>query len=166
MRLSRKVSVLVIMMFMLSILAGCGGGSPATDGDKAGSGGDKAATIKIGINSELSGDVASYGTNARDGAMLAIEHINAAGGVLDAQLQPIVKDCKSLADEAMSVSAALADEGMVAQIGPLTSGNVAGSIPVMMEEGIPLIAPAGTADFVTVDEKTGETRDYIFRVCF
>lgn len=151
---------------MLSILAGCGGGSPATDGDKAGGGGDKAATIKIGINSELSGDVASYGTNARDGAMLAIEHINAAGGVLDAQLQAIVKDCKSLADEAMSVSAALADEGMVAQIGPLTSGNVAGSIPVMMEEGIPLIAPAGTADFVTVDEKTGETRDYIFRVCF
>ena len=66
----------------------------------------------------------------------------------------------------MSVSAALVGENIVAQIGPLTSGNVAGSTPIMMENKIPLIAPAATAANVTVDEKTGETRGYIFRVCF
>lgn len=36
----------------------------------------------------------------------------------------------------------------------------------MMDSQIPLIAPAATAANVTVDDKTGETRDYIFRVCF
>ncbi|MEG3069570.1 MAG: ABC transporter substrate-binding protein [Candidatus Syntrophopropionicum ammoniitolerans] len=99
-------------------------------------------------------------------ALLAIEQINKDGGVLGMQLKPIERDNKSIADEAMSISAALVGENIVAQIGPLTSGDVAGSTPVMMENKVPLIAPAATAANVTVDDKTGETRDYIFRVCF
>lgn len=158
MRVTKKISLIVLMMFMLSILAvGCGSGGSST--------GDGADTIKVGINSELTGGVASYGTNSRDGALLAIELINEQGGVLGKKLQPIVRDCKSIPDEAMSVSASLADEGMVAQIGPLTSGNVAGSIPMMMENKIPLIAPAATADHITI-EKNGDTKKYIFRVCY
>jgi len=156
----KRLSVLVLMVFVLGIAVGCGGGAQNA-GDE-----DKGGEIKVGLNVELSGGVASYGTNCRDGAMLAIEEINAAGGVLGKQLNPIVRDCKSLADEAMSVSAALVDEGIVAQIGPLVSGNVQGSTPVMMDNGIPLIAPAATAPNVTVDEKTGETLNSIFRVCF
>lgn len=162
MRFGKKLPLIVLMMFMLSILAvGCGGDGNST-GDGAKTGGD---TIKVGINAELTGAVASYGTNARDGALLAIEHINAEGGILGKELQPVVRDCKSIPDEAMSVSASLADEGIVAQIGPLTSGNVAGSTPMMMENKIPLIAPAATADDITL-EKDGSVKDYIFRVCY
>jgi branched-chain amino acid transport system substrate-binding protein len=79
MKSGKKVAMLVIMLFILSIAAGCGGGSQETGGNA----GDKADTINVGINVELSGGVASYGTNARDGAVLAIEEINKAGGVLD-----------------------------------------------------------------------------------
>lgn len=161
MRTSRKVALLVLMIFALGIVAGCGGSTQDKQEPTA-----QAEKIPVGINVELSGAVASYGSNARDGAVLAIEEINAAGGVLGQQMEPIERDCKSMADEAMSISAALAGEKIVAQIGPLTSGNVAGSTPVMMENKIPLIAPAATAANVTVDEKTGATRDYIFRVCF
>lgn len=161
MRVSKKVSILVLMLFLVGIVAGCGGGADKS-GDKKAAG----DTIKVGINVELSGGVASYGTNARDGAILAIEQINAAGGVLGQKIDPIQKDCKSVADEAMNVSAALAGDKIVAQIGPLTSGDVAGSTPVMMDNQIPLIAPAATAANVTVDDKTQKTRDYIFRVCF
>ncbi|MDD4335627.1 MAG: ABC transporter substrate-binding protein, partial [Desulfotomaculaceae bacterium] len=159
MKIGKKVALLVLVMFVFSIAAGCGGGATQT-GEKAGD------AINVGINVELSGGVASYGTNARDGAILAIEEINKAGGVLGKQIKPIERDCKSIADEAMSVSAALIGEKIVAQIGPLTSGDVAGSTPVMMENKVPLIAPAATAANVTVDDKTGKTRDYIFRVCF
>jgi branched-chain amino acid transport system substrate-binding protein len=161
MKNGKKVALLVVMLFILGIAAGCGGGGGTSQtGEKAGD------DIKVGINVELSGGVASYGTNARDGAILAIEEINKAGGVLDKKIKPIERDCKSIADEAMSVSAALMGEKIVAQIGPLTSGDVAGSTPVMMENKVPLIAPAATAANVTVDDKTGKTRDYIFRVCF
>ena len=160
MRIRKRVSMLVLMLFMLSIVAGCSQGG---DNGAAQQEGD---TIKVGINTELSGPVASYGSNAANGALLAIEEINAAGGVLGKQLDPLSRDCKSIPDEAMSVSAALVGEKIVAQIGPLTSGNVAGSTPVMMENQIPLLAPAATAVNVTVDEKTNKVRDFIFRVCY
>lgn len=156
---SKKIAALLALMMILSVFAGCGGGE---DKDKA----PADAKIPVGINVELSGDVASYGSNARDGALLAIEEINAAGGVLGQQLEGLVRDCKSTADEAMSVSASLVGEKIVAQIGPLTSGDVQGSTPVMMDNKIPLIAPAATAANITVDDKTGKTKDYIFRVCF
>lgn len=162
---SKKLAALVLVVFMLGILAGCGGNG-AQQGETPPGGNAPAAAINVGINMELSGGVASYGTNSKDGATLAIEEINKAGGVLGKQLNPLVKDCKSSADEAMSASAALAGEGIVAQIGPLTSGNVQGSTPIMLEKKIPLIAPAATAANVTVDEKTGETLGSIFRVCF
>jgi len=156
--------LLVLMLFTLGVLAGCGGKQEG--GDKAG--GDKAAieTIPVGINVELSGDLASYGSNSRNGMVLAIEEINQAGGVLGKELKYIERDCQSKPDEAMNNSAALAGEKIIAQLGPLTSGAVAGSTPVMMQNKIPLIAPAATAENVTVDEKTGKTLDYIFRVCY
>ncbi len=162
MRKSRgKLAALVMMVFMLTIIAGCGGSSKDTDKTA-----DKDEMINVGLNVELSGGGASYGSSAKDGAMLAIEEINAGGGVLGKQLNPIVRDCKTIPDEAMSVSAALVGEKIIAQIGPLTSGTVAGSTPIMMDNKIPLIAPAATAPNVTVDEKTGATNEYIFRVCF
>ena len=163
---SKKLAALVLVVFMLGILAGCGGNGAQQGGTPPSSNPPAPTAINVGLNMELSGGVASYGTNSKDGATLAIEEINKAGGVLGKQLNPIVKDCKSLPDEAMSASAALAGEGIVAQIGPLTSGNVQGSTPIMLEKKIPLIAPAATATNVTVDEKTGETLGSIFRVCF
>lgn len=156
-KISKKLAVIMVMMFMFSIIAGCG---TKTTEQKT------SETIKVGLNVELSGDVASYGSNCANGAELAIEEINAAGGVLGEQLEILKRDCQSKPDEAMNLSASLVDQGIVAQIGPLTSGNVAGSTPIMMSKKVPLIAPAATAVNVTVDEKTGQVNDYIFRVCY
>jgi branched-chain amino acid transport system substrate-binding protein len=154
---NKKLAILLVVIFMFSIIAGCSSKKAEQT---------SSTKIPVGINVELSGGAATYGTDARDGALLAIEQINAAGGILGKQLEPIVRDCKSAADEAMTISSALAGENIIAQIGPLTSGDVAGSTPIMMEKKIPLIAPAATALNVTKDEKTGAVRDYIFRVCF
>lgn len=160
-KMSKKLAVLMIMVFMFSIIAGCG--SKTTDKSDQKAAGEK---IPVGINVELSGGAATYGSDVRDGALLAIEQINAAGGVLGKQLEPIVRDNKSAADEAMTISSALVGDKIVAQIGPATSGDVAGSTPIMMENKIPLISPSATALNVTVDEKTNKIKDYIFRVCF
>lgn len=161
MRLNKKLVSLILATFMLGTVAGCGGNA----GDNA-QGGNADDSIAVGINVELSGAVASYGSNATDGMMLAINEVNENGGVLGKQINPIKRDNKSTTDEAFSVSAALASEGVVAQLGPLTSGNVAASSAVMMDNKIPLVAPAATAPNITVDDKDGSTRDYVFRVCF
>lgn len=159
----RKLTALLLTLFMLGTLAGCGGAGNGGDTGGKSANGD---VIPVGINVELSGNVASYGSNARDGALLALEEVNKNGGVLGKQLKEVVRDNKSITDESLNVSAALVGENIVAQIGPLTSGNVQASSSVMMENAIPLIAPAATATNVTVDDKSGKTMDYIFRVCF
>ncbi|MEN6350900.1 MAG: ABC transporter substrate-binding protein [Syntrophomonas sp.] len=167
MKVNKRVVLAVLMLFLLGTVAGCASKSGEQPGEK--SAGEKAASVEkipVGINVELSGDVASYGSNSRNGIILAIDEINKAGGVLGKQLEPLERDCQSKPDEAMNLSAALVNEKIVAQIGPLVSGAVAGCTPVMMQNKIPLIAPAATAVNVTVDEKTNKTRDYIFRVCF
>jgi branched-chain amino acid transport system substrate-binding protein len=92
MRIRKRVSMVVLMLFMLGLVAGCGQGG---DNGTAQQEGD---TIKVGINTELSGPVASYGSNAANGALLAIEEINAAGGVLGKQIEPLSRDCKSIPD--------------------------------------------------------------------
>lgn len=156
-RKHKKLALLMITLFMFSIVAGCGSKTAQTP---------TVTTIPVGLNLELSGGAATYGADARDGALLAIEQINAAGGLLGKQLEAIVKDNKSAADEAMSVSSALVGAGVVAQIGPATTGDVAGSTPIVTEKKIPLISPSATNEKVTIDDKTGAVREYIFRVCF
>ena len=163
----RKAIALLIAALMLGSLAGCGGGE-STEPEN-GEGNQPAAsseTIKLGLNMELSGDSASYGSNSRDGAMLAINELNAAGGVLGMQIEPIEKDNKSDSAEAATLAAALIDEGVSAHIGPLTSGCVNACVPILEGAGIPTVAPAATAANITVNPDTNEVKPYAFRVCF
>ncbi|HBG22855.1 MAG TPA: ethanolamine utilization protein EutJ [Peptococcaceae bacterium] len=155
----KSVALLTVLVFVLGIFAaGCGGGteeSPA-DGD----------TIKVGINLELSGAVATYGTGIKNGAELAFEEINADGGVLGKEIEVLVQDNKSQNREARNIAEKLIGEGVVAVIGPATSGNVQAEVPVLTDAKIPVIAPAATAPEVTYDEKTDTVKEYVFRVCF
>jgi branched-chain amino acid transport system substrate-binding protein len=155
----KSVALLTVLVFVLGIFAaGCGGGSETSSAD-----GD---TIKVGLNFELSGAVATYGTSCKDGAMLAFEEINADGGVLDKEIEALVQDNKSQNREARNIAEKLVGEGVVTIIGPATSGNVQAEEPVLTAAKIPIIAPAATAPEVTYDEKTDTVKDYVFRVCF
>lgn len=148
------------MVLSLSLLAGCAGGKTATGGE---GGGD---TIKIGVNYELTGEVATYGVNLNDGVQMAIEEINANGGVLGKQIEAVTVDNKSSDTEAANVSARLATRDKVlALVGPATSGNTKAATPAAMQNKIPLISGSATADDVTVDAN-GKVRDYIFKTCF
>ncbi|ORI32725.1 hypothetical protein BLL61_00145 [Lacticaseibacillus casei] len=64
----------VIAASMLA-LAGCATKSATSKGNTAGN------TIKIGVNMELSGAVAGYGEQQKQGIELAVKQINAAGGI-------------------------------------------------------------------------------------
>ena len=95
----KLLSILLIAVLILGSLAGCGGGAaeePAA-----------AETIKIGINYELSGPVATYGQSSVDGIMMAFDEINAAGGIDGKMIEPVQADNKSEASEATSVATKL-----------------------------------------------------------
>lgn len=156
-------TVFTIMLLTVALaLTGCGG-----QGGQQGESAGDAETIKIGLNYELSGNVATYGTHNKDGILLAFEEINAAGGIDGKLIEPIVLDNKSLAEEALSVATKLiTQENVVAMIGPATSGATLNASAAAMQYGIPLLTTSATHPDVTVDPQTGATRDYIFRLCF
>ncbi|MFV9511526.1 ABC transporter substrate-binding protein [Tepidibacillus sp. LV47] len=159
--MKRWIVFLAIIAMVVSI-TGCGGSKQT-----AGSNSNEAKTIKIGIDLELSGGVAAFGSSALDGAKLAVKEINAKGGVLGKQLELAIADNASKAEESTrAIQKLISDDKVVAVIGAATSGNTLAASTVAMEKKIPLITPSGTATKVTVDERTGKVKDYIFRTCF
>ncbi|MFI6451184.1 urea ABC transporter substrate-binding protein [Streptosporangium amethystogenes] len=80
----------VAVAALAATLTACGGEAPASKDAAAASGGD--GDIKVGILHSLSGTMAISEVTVRDAELLAIEEINAAGGVLGKKLVPVVED--------------------------------------------------------------------------
>ncbi|SDW40974.1 ABC transporter substrate-binding protein [Tepidimicrobium xylanilyticum] len=153
----KKLSLATLTLLVLILIVGCSASnSNISESDK----------IRIGLNYELTGNTATYGTNLKDGVLLAFEEINAAGGVLGKELETVVIDNKSDATESANVSTRLATrENVVALLGPATSGNTKAAIPAAMQNKIPLISASATADDVTLDAN-GNVKEYAFKTCF
>lgn len=124
-----------------------------------------ADTIKIGGNFELTGGAASYGSAMHEAVQLAIEIKNANGGINGQQIDYVNYDNKSDLTEATSVATRLVDEGVVAVLGPATTGDAKATIPIVEEAGLPATFPAVTGDGVTLDAD-GNVYNSVFRVCF
>jgi branched-chain amino acid transport system substrate-binding protein len=145
----------------LSVLAGCSA-KPVTTAPEGGASGD---TIKIGLNYELSGDVASYGQASVAGIKLAAEEINAAGGINGKQIQLIEYDTKSDTAEATTLATKLmAQDKVVTVIGPATSGGMKAQVQVAEKNQVPIVSGSSTADDLTVTN--GKLNEYVFRTCF
>lgn len=165
MRINKWLIVLMVVLLAAAVvMAGCGK-QEANDGGEATDAG--AETIKVGLNYELSGEVATYGSNTRDGILMAFEEINAAGGVDGKLIEPIVLDNKSDPAEALSVATKLmAEKQVVVHLGAATSGATLNVAPVAAEYNIPVVTTSATNPDVTVDPASGQTRAQIFRMCY
>ena len=152
----KKVCFLLAGVALAGLVDGCGGDKKADDGN----------TIKIGANFELTGAVAVYGQSGFNGVELAVEEMNAAGGVNGKKLELVKYDTKSEVSEATNGATKLITENKVkALIGPATSGAGVAAQQIATDNKIPMISPSGTAENVTVDNK-GMVRKYIFRTPF
>ena len=117
--------------------------------------------IKIGEYASLTGNNASFGQQSHRGTALAIEELNAAGGVLGRPLDLITEDDQSASGQpATIVRKLIAEDKVVAVLGEVASSKSLEAAPICQESHIPMISPASTNPKVT------ETGDYIFRTCF
>ena len=118
-------------------------------------------TVPIGAVFPLSGSVAFYGNESRDGALLAIEEINAAGGLLGKQLVLISEDDEGNAEKTVNAFTKLTTRDNVSfVIGSSTSGTTQAITNLAQRSRVLLISPSATNVDVT---KAG---DYVFRACF
>ena len=117
--------------------------------------------ILVGFYGSLTGDGASFGQSSKDGTELAVEELNAAGGVLGRRIRLLVEDDQSKPEEASNaVTKLITQDKVVAVLGEVASRRTLAAAPVAQKYQIPMITPAST------NEKVTEVGDYIFRVCF
>jgi branched-chain amino acid transport system substrate-binding protein len=125
------------------------------------SGGASSDPIKVGEFASLTGKEATFGQSSHEGTLLAIEEINAAGGVLGRKLELLTEDTQSKSGEpATVVNKLIARDGVVAILGEVASSRSLEAAPICQQNKIPMISPSSTNPKVT------ETGDFIFRVCF
>lgn len=139
------------MLAVAMVFTGCNPSSPS------GSAGD----IKVGEFASLTGKDATFGISSHEGTLLAIEEINAAGGVLGKKLALLTEDTQCKAGEpATVVNKLITRDNVIAVLGEVASSRSLEAAPICQQNQIPMISPSSTNPDVT---KTG---DYIFRVCF
>ncbi|MFB7641238.1 ABC transporter substrate-binding protein [Peribacillus butanolivorans] len=140
------------------VLAGCSGSGSSEKSSGEGE------TIKIGVNLELSGGVASYGQSIAEGLELATEEINKEG--IDGKKIKLIKvDNKSEASEATSGAIKLTSQDKVtAIVGAATSTNTIAQVQIAQDNKVPVISPSGTSPEITY--KDDKLNDYIFRTSF
>ena len=103
----------------------------------------QAPPIRVGFASAMSGPAAITGEGVRWGATLAVEEINARGGVMGRKLEAYFADNKATPGEAVSAVRKLADVDKVDVIvGQTHSGACLGAMPVVKEIGVPMVIEA------------------------
>jgi len=141
---------IVIGIFGLSglLLSGC---APKVD-DRV---------IRLGEYDALTGDTATFGQTTHEGIVLAVEEINAGGGIKGKQVALTTEDDQGKPEQAALVAEKLITRDQVqALIGEVASSNSLAVAPIAQRYQIPMVSPSSTNPKVT------QQGDYIFRVCF
>ena len=145
----------------LFAVAGCSGPSPPQEPPEGGATPKPGEKIRIGAFMSLTGDTGQYGLSASNGATLAVEEINAKGGVGGRRVELVLQDTRSDTGETVRVVERLIREVRVhALLGEVVSSRSLAAAPVAQREGVPMLTPSATSPEVT------EIGDYIFRSCY
>lgn len=143
-----KKSLLILVALMTLPFAACSEG-----GDE---GGD---AIKLGFMIGVTGDYAAYYPPSEAGALIAIDEINEAGGVLGRPVELVIGDNLSTAEGAVQAFNKLVDVDNVVAIGGVESDGAVANLQSIKDRKIPTICPACGTD--KLDTAGG---DYIFRI--
>lgn len=114
--------------------------------------------IRVGFAGELTGKQADLGVHGRNGVRLAVEDINAAGGIAGRPIELWVRDDLGTPEGARAADRDLIKAGVVAIIGHMTSGQTMAAISVINDAEVVLLSPT------TSTYALSGLDDYFFRV--
>jgi len=146
----KRSSALLLIVVATGVIAACG--TPERP---------RNAEILVGEYGSLTGSEATFGQSNHNGIMLAVDEINAAGGVGGKKIKVLTEDDQSKAEEAANaVSKLISSSDVSAIIGEIASSNTLAAAPICQQNRVPMITPGSTNPSVT------RKGDYIFRLCF
>lgn len=153
MRKMMKKTIAVCMATMMAMsVAACGGA------DGSAKGGDD-STFIIGSMGPTSGANASYGTSVKNGAQIAVDEINEAGGINGTKFELKFEDDQADAGVAANAYSKLYSDNMDALLGATTSNSCQAVNKLAQKDNILMVTPSGSTKDITEP-------DNVFRICF
>ena len=165
----KKFLAVLLTLAMVLALTACGnggnGGNGGNSGNGNGGGGDadggqsSGEPIKVGVYLPLSGANAAVGQSGVEGIEMAVEEINAAGGIAGRPIEIIKEDEENDPTTAVSVVNKLINQDeVVAIIGSVNSSVTLAAMEVSEDAGIPMVTPISSGAAIT-----GSGNQYIVR---
>jgi branched-chain amino acid transport system substrate-binding protein len=107
-------------------------------------------TIKIGVGGVISGDLAPYGISSVRGVEIAVEDINAKGGILGKQIELLIGDDVCKPEIAVNMATKLVSDGAQMIVGHVCSGCTIAANKIYKDAGLLVVSPASTNDDLTL----------------
>ena len=144
----KRIADLVVALAAAVFLAGCGGDEDAN-------------TIPIAVVGPVTGENASFGVQMKNGGELAVEDINAAGGLLGKKLDLSIGDDACYPEQGVAVANQMTGSNVVLVVGHYCSNSSIAASKVYADSDTVQISPASTNPAFT-DDRAGPN---IYRVC-
>ncbi len=125
----RRLGRYSVLMLLLLLASGCTARRP----------------ILVGFVGEITGHSADLGVQGRNGVLLAVEQINARGGIAGHPIELLIRDNRGTSEGTRAAVREMIDAGVVAIIGPMTSTQSEVAIPLAGEAGMVLISPTAAS---------------------
>lgn len=154
MKMLKKAASIALASAMVFSLAACGSNGGGSD-----EGNPDATTFKIGSIGPITGDTAIYGTAVQNGIQLAVDEINADGGINGYQIEYKFEDDQSDSEKSVNAYNTLKDWGMQMLVGTVTSTPCTAVVEETHADNMFQLTPSATA-------VESIQYDNAFRMCF
>src|SRR3989344_5132019 len=152
----RKNMMIIVLLALTVILAGCG---PSMGGETQSAPTEKKMTeLKLGVLMPMSGDASVYGMPISKAYQMAVDEVNAAGGIAGMQVKLIIEDGKCNPDGGATGTQKLVNvDGVKIVLGGACSGETLAAAPITEAAKVILLSPSATSPKVTT------AGDFVFR---
>lgn len=161
--MKKVIALVMAVMMVMGLMAGCGSAPAASTQAPAQAGNEapaEAASFSFGGVGPITGDAAIYGQAVMNGCQIAVDEINAAGGVNGARIQFKFEDDVNDGETAVNAYNSLMDWGMQVLVGPVTTGSAISVSAKVYEERVFALTPSASSPDVTAG------KDNMFQLCF
>lgn len=153
--MKKTISLLLTLSMVVACLAGCGSSSSSSSSNEGGS----SDAFYIGGIGPTTGDNAIYGTAAKNAAQIAVDEINAAGGINGFQIEYNFQDDQGDAEKSVNAYNTLKDWGMQILMGSVTTTPCIAVADKSAEDNMFQLTPSASSIDVIAN-------DNVFQVCF
>ena len=153
--MKKVLAMLMVALMVAAMFTGCSSSKPATETTAAAAA--TAGTVKIGMSGPLTGGASAYGLAVKAGMEVAVEEINAKGGL---QIEFNAQDDEADGEKAVSAYNVLKDWGMQVMAGQVTTGSALAVAPESTADNMFNLTPSASAESLALSGAN------IFQMCF